>query len=151
MHCIEFLFHCQHNFDQISSYEVDDQCCSEIEGNSLIISQEDKYSLGLKDNQGFLIVFAASGYAFEKNTLFYTFGDKIHSRKQGRCKTFCIFASNAFVLLLHAACWWLSPQSPVMQSKLCGCEEYLRYSPFGSAHEKARSPMTIMPSLHQWP
>lgn len=44
----------------------------------------------------------------------------------------------------------LSPKPHVMQSRLCGCKEYLRYSPFGLAPEKARSPMTIMLNLHHW-
>ena len=32
---------------------------------------------------------------------------------------------------LHSACCWFRPQSPVMQSKLCGCEVSLRHPPAG--------------------
>ena len=41
---------------------------------------------------------------------------------------------------LHAACWWPSPQSPVMQSKLCGCEECLRHSSVGLTPKSEKTP-----------
>ena len=44
---------------------------------------------------------------------------------------------------LHSACWWPCPQSPVMQSKLCGCEEFLRHSSVGLAPKTKRNPMAI--------
>ena len=42
--------------------------------------------------------------------------------------------------ILHAACWRPSPQSPVMQSKLCGCEECLRHSSVGLAPKNEKTP-----------
>lgn len=45
----------------------------------------------------------------------------------------------------------LSPKPHVMQSRLCGCKGYPRYSPLSLASEIARNPMAIVLSLHQWP
>ena len=42
--------------------------------------------------------------------------------------------------ILHAACWWPGPQSPVMQSKLCGCKECLRHSSVGLAPKNEKMP-----------
>ena len=41
---------------------------------------------------------------------------------------------------LHSACWWPCPQSPVMQSKLCGCEEFLRHSSVELAPKNEKKP-----------
>lgn len=51
-----------------------------------------------------------------------------------------IRASRAIVGLLHSACWWPCPQSPVMQSKLCGCEEFLRHSSVELAPKNEKKP-----------
>ena len=44
---------------------------------------------------------------------------------------FCDWQAMQTFYFLHFACWWPSPQSPVMQSKLCGCEVSLRHPPAG--------------------
>ena len=46
---------------------------------------------------------------------------------------------------LHAACWWPSPQAPVMQSKLCGCEVSLRHPPPGLTFQNEKKPYTDLP------
>ena len=46
---------------------------------------------------------------------------------------------------LHFACWWPSPQPPVMQSKLCGCEVSLRHPPAGLTFQNEKKPYTDLP------
>lgn len=60
--------------------------------------------------------------------------------REGRVFLFSILASRAIVGLLHSACWWPCPQSPVMQSKLCGCEEFLRHSSVELAPKNEKKP-----------
>ena len=54
-----------------------------------------------------------------------------------------LWQAGQMFYILHAACWWPGPQSPVMQSKLCGCEEFLRHSSVGLAPKTKRNPMAI--------
>ena len=52
---------------------------------------------------------------------------------------------------LHFACWWPSPQSPVMQSKLCGCETYLLLSLFHPTPDRQKTPYGYHAQSHGSP
>lgn len=47
---------------------------------------------------------------------------------------------------LHFACWGPSPQSPIMQSKLCGCEVCLWHPPFGLTFESRKAALYLSAS-----
>ena len=50
---------------------------------------------------------------------------------------------------MHFACLWPGPQSPVMQSKLCGCKVCLRHPPLGLTFENEKKPYTYLPQRTQ--